>query len=98
MDQIQPDFSLNDLITFCNLLCIYNEGSLVHLNTILNTYLWDLNFLQANIIQNESENDSETELCLNYARKTQNDASLRNISRINAELFNSDKNIVILKV
>lgn len=73
LDQIQPDYFLNDFITLCNLLCISNEGSLVYLTTILITYLSDLNLIQVNIFENESKTDSETELYSNNARNTQND-------------------------
>lgn len=85
VDKIQNDFPLNDLITICNLLCISNKGFLV--NLITRYYL-----LHANIIENESDTESEMELNSNNYGNAQNDAPLTSTLNNNAETSHSDKN------
>lgn len=56
--KIRNDFSLNELITICNVLCINNLDSLEDLTTRIFFRLCDLSVLKSNILRN---NNSDTE-------------------------------------
>lgn len=59
--KIRNDFSLNELITICNVLCINNLDSLEDLTTRIFFRLCDLSVLKSNILR-INNSDTETDL------------------------------------
>lgn len=76
MEQTLTEFSLNDFVTLCNLLCtISNEEFVVALEIRISIYLSDLTLLQT-FIQNESETEYESKFISNNAGNARNEISL----------------------
>lgn len=61
VNEIKTSYSINELITICNVLCINNEGNLDDLATRIVSCLCDLSLLKASIIHDEIETDSDSE-------------------------------------
>lgn len=53
------DFSVNDLISISDVLCLDNSGSINDLATRIISSLCDLEFLKRNILHEENESDDE---------------------------------------
>lgn len=54
--QTKYDFSINDLIMICNVLCIKNCGSFDEIAVRIIFRLWDLKTLKSNIIPEHNDN------------------------------------------
>lgn len=77
--QVKDDFSVNDMITICNVLCIENADSLDDLIKRIISIFCELSVLISNIIHEDNDNnDNETEINVE-------NISSRNIGDVNPE-------------